>query len=316
MAAARAASVRLYSVDYVLETLTSDPEAYRVIDVTFYATEYERRLHWDLLGGALRRGGARGEPRGAQRGLRLHHARPARPRGPGRGTRRRLGIAAGRPVVLLMSLKMAVPEPYRRYVWSDGLRGSRARRWRRSRSRGPRARDLEGQWLPRAVDAVREFCRRSGAALVVKSREKNRDPRFLRRGRGRVRGDRRRRCIPYTSIELMAIADLCVHFQSGAALEAALAAVPSLSVKVPQSHLRGVSRARGGVRRPRGHAPELRGRGVGRGARGGAGPAAGRYPRRLQDRPGGAAALPRALRGRRRRAQQPPGAGRHRAVDR
>jgi len=49
LAGARAAGVRLYSVDYVLETLTSDPEAYRVLDVTFYATEYQRRLHWDLL---------------------------------------------------------------------------------------------------------------------------------------------------------------------------------------------------------------------------------------------------------------------------
>ncbi len=42
---------------------------------------------------------------------------------------------------------------------------------------------------------------------------------------------------PYTSIELMAIADLCIHFQSGAVLEAAHAGVPSLSVRVPQSHL-------------------------------------------------------------------------------
>ena len=44
---------------------------------------------------------------------------------------------------------------------------------------------------------------------------------------------------PYTSIELMAVADLCVHFQSGAVLEAALAGVPSLSIRVPQTHLEG-----------------------------------------------------------------------------
>ena len=43
---------------------------------------------------------------------------------------------------------------------------------------------------------------------------------------------------PYTSIELMAIADLCVHFQSGAVLEAAFAGVPSLSIAVSQEHLR------------------------------------------------------------------------------
>jgi len=39
--------------------------------------------------------------------------------------------------------------------------------------------------------------------------------------------------------ELLAIADLCIHFQSGAVLEAAFAGVPSLSVVVPQDHLHG-----------------------------------------------------------------------------
>jgi hypothetical protein len=35
----------------------------------------------------------------------------------------------------------------------------------------------------------------------------------------------------------MAVADLCIHFQSGAVLEAAMAGVPSISITVPQSHL-------------------------------------------------------------------------------
>jgi hypothetical protein len=38
---------------------------------------------------------------------------------------------------------------------------------------------------------------------------------------------------PYTSIQLMALADLCIHFQSGAVMEAAFCGVPSLSVKIP-----------------------------------------------------------------------------------
>jgi hypothetical protein len=88
------------------------------------------------------------------------------------------------------------------------------------------------------VISVRDFCRRTGAAFVVKSRAKNRDPRYLRRN---VDPDRFVESddgvFPYTSIELMAIADLCIHFQSGAVLEAAHAGVPSLSVRVPQSHL-------------------------------------------------------------------------------
>src|SRR6185312_3218336 len=34
--------------------------------------------------------------------------------------RRQLGLGPDKPVVLLMSLKMAVPEPRRRFVWGDG----------------------------------------------------------------------------------------------------------------------------------------------------------------------------------------------------
>jgi hypothetical protein len=235
MAAARDASVRLYSVDYVLETLTSDPEAYRVIDVTFYATEYERRLHWDILGerfAAVARDVSL-EARSAVSGSTMLDQLALVDRD---AVRRRFGIAPGRPVVLLMSLKMAVPEPYRRLVWGDGPRMLRIARAAASGQRHLVPEIWKGNGYRDLVEAIRDFCRRSGAVLVVKSREKNRDPRFLRRAAD-VFVESDEAVYPYTSIELMAIADLCVHFQSGAALEAAAASVPSLSVKVPQTHL-------------------------------------------------------------------------------
>ncbi len=237
MVAAREASVRLYSVDYVLETLTSDPEAYRVIDVTFYATEFERRLHWDLLGerfAAVARDVSL-EARSAVSGSTMLDQLTLVDRD---AVRRRLGIAAGRPVVLLMSLKMAVPEPYRRYVWSEGSLLTRAVMATASGHVSLVPEIWKGNGYRDLIDATREFCRRSGAVLVVKSREKNRDPRFLRRSADVFVGSDET-VYPYTSIELMAIADLCIHFQSGAVLEAAATSVPSLSVKVPQPHLHG-----------------------------------------------------------------------------
>ena len=312
MAAARDASVRLYSVDYVLETLTSDPEAYRVIDVTFYATEFERRLHWDLLRerfAAVARAVSL-EARSAVSGSTMLDQLALVDRD---AVRRRLGLAAGRPVVLLMSLKMAVPEPYRRYVWRDGSVLTRAAVATASGHVGLVPEIWKGNGYRDLVAAVRDFCRRSGAALVVKSREKNRDPRFLRRSAD-VFVESDEAVYPYTSIELMAIADLCVHFQSGAVLEAA-AAVGALAQRegAPDAPAR-LSRTRGGVRRPRRHAPALHRDRVGRRARGGAGPVAGPHPRRLQDRSRGPAPLPRALRGRRRRPQQSAGARRHRTA--
>jgi hypothetical protein len=235
MMTAREVSVRLYSVDYVLETLTSDPEAYRVIDVTFYATEFERRLHWELLGGrfaAVARDVSL-EARSAVSGSTMLDQLALVDRD---AVRRRLGIAAGRPVVLVMSLKMAVPEPYRRHVWRDGSALTRAAVAMAHGHVGLVPEIWKGNGYRDLVAAVYDFCRRSGAVLVVKSREKNRDPRFLRRAAD-VFVESDDAVYPYTSIELMAIADLCIHFQSGAALEAAVASVPSLSVKVPQSHL-------------------------------------------------------------------------------
>jgi hypothetical protein len=150
--------------------------------------------------------------------------------------RRRLGIGPDQPVVLFMSLKMAVPEPWRRFVWGSGpalVRAVQAVVQGRT--------DLvpeiwKGNGYRALAQAVRRFCRGVGAALVVKSRKKNQDPRFLR-DVADIFIERDDDVFPYTSIQLMAVADLCIHFQSGAVLEAAMAGVPSISVTVPQSHL-------------------------------------------------------------------------------
>jgi hypothetical protein len=235
IAAIRAAGTRLYSVDYAFETITSDPEGHRLVDVTLYATEYQRQLHRRVLGAGFARvarevdldarSAVVGSPMLDQLALVDRAA-----------VRRHLGLSSAQPVILLMSLKMSVPEPWRRHVWGGGAAATRAAL---ALVRGharlvPEI--LGGNGYRRLMDAARSLARRCGGALVVKSREKNGDPAFVRR-----RAD----CFvgtdvdlqPYASIRLMAIADLCVHFQSGAALEAARAGVPSVSVRVPQSHL-------------------------------------------------------------------------------
>lgn len=229
------AGVRLFSVDYLLETVTSDPEGYRAIDTTFYASEYQRQLHWRLLAGGFAR--LRDEvdlrARSAVCGSTLMDQLALVDR---EAVRRRYGLGARQPVVLLMSLKMAVPDPWRRLVWGRGPAWYRAARalatgraaWAREIVRGHGYRDL--------LEALERLCRRSGAALVVKSREKNEDPPFLARVADVFVYDEQ--IFPYTSMELMAIADLCVHFQSGAVLEAAFCGVPSLSVRVSQEHLK------------------------------------------------------------------------------
>jgi hypothetical protein len=235
--ALRAAGVRLYSIDYILDTIHSRPEAYRVIDRTFYTSEYQRRLHWTILQDRFKlvqeavdlstRSSVCGSTMLDQLDLVDRAA-----------VRRHFGLAPGVPVVLFMSLKMAVPEPWRRYVWGGGPALARTV-MAVARGHAGLVPDIwRGNGYRELIQSVRRFCRRSGAVLVVKSREKNHDPRFLRQAAD-VFVERDDDVFPYTSMQLMAVADLCFHFQSGAVLEAAMACVPSISITVPQSHLHG-----------------------------------------------------------------------------
>ena len=233
--AVRAAGVRLYSVDYIVEALNSRPEAYRLLDRTFYTSEYERSWHWhgspfkedfDALGQSLRsaRSAISGSTMLDQLGLVDREA-----------VRRHLGIGPDKPVVLFMSLKMAVPEPRRRFVWGDGSALTRTAK-AVAHGRADLVPEIwKGNGYRALAQATRRFCDRAGAALVVKSRQKNQDPSFLQ-DVADIFVERDDEVFPYTSIQLMAVADLCIHFQSGAVLEAAMASVPSISVEVPLSN--------------------------------------------------------------------------------
>jgi len=232
--AVRAAGVRLYSVDYIVEALNSRPEAYRLLDRTFYTSEYERSWHWrespfkddfDSLGQSLRfaRSAISGSTMLDQLGLVDRGA-----------VRRQLGVGPDQPVVLFMSLKMAVPEPRRQFLWGGGSALIRTARAVAHGHSGLVPEIWKGNGYRALAQAVRRFCNRTGAALVVKSREKNRDPRFLRKVAD-VFVERDDEVFPYTSIQLMAVADLCIHFQSGAVFEAAMAGVSSINIRVPLS---------------------------------------------------------------------------------
>jgi len=232
--AIRAGGVRLYSVDYGLDTITSDPAGYRVVDVTFYTSEWQRQLHWRVKAeGFARIGDERAlTARSAVVGSTMLDQLATVDRA---AVRKRYGLD-DRPVVLFMTLKMQVPDPWRRLVWGDSPRVWRAAWALATRHAGLVPEILRARGYRDLVEAVRRMCARSGAALVVKSRRKNGDPAFLARVADAFLFDEE--TYPYTSMGLMAVADLCVHFQSAGVLEAAFAGVPSLSVRVPQEHLR------------------------------------------------------------------------------
>jgi hypothetical protein len=232
--AIRAAGVHLYSVSHIFDTAWSDPAGYRLLERTFYVSDYQRDLHWRMYADDFAAVGPRPvlEARSAVTGSpmldQLAAVDPV-------AARRRYDLPEGRPVVVFMSLKMAVPDPWRRLVWGRG-----PRLWRAARAALAGRRDLvpavlHGAHYRDLVAAVRRLCDRAGALLVVKCKGKNDDPPFLRRVADLYVDDRS--VYPYTSLELLSLASLCVHFESGAALEAAFAGVPALSIAVSQAHL-------------------------------------------------------------------------------
>lgn len=85
--------------------------------------------------------------------------------------------------------------------------------------------------LPRLFAAVKGFCERSGAVLVTKSRIKDRPAPIERQLADIFTYDRD--LYPPTILELLSVADLCVHFFSHVSLEAAAVGIPSLSLAPP-----------------------------------------------------------------------------------
>ncbi|HYB70256.1 MAG TPA: hypothetical protein VEH80_06290 [Candidatus Bathyarchaeia archaeon] len=145
-----------------------------------------------------------------------------------REVRHRLGLDRDRPVVVYLPFPMRSNPPtfWLRHVYAPRTRASRALRVLLGRrpEYWPHVRADAGD--RRMLEAIRAFCDREGAALVVKSRVKDEPPGYARRLADRVVGDES--LYPPSILELLSTAALCVHFYSTAVFEAVYAGVPSL----------------------------------------------------------------------------------------
>jgi hypothetical protein len=142
--------------------------------------------------------------------------------------RRRLGLPRDRPIVLYLSfpLRSNPPTFWLRGVFTPSTRLGQAARTLLARRTEywPDVRD--GLNDRRLVEAVRRFCDRTGAALVMKSRLKDPIPRYALRRADRAFYDLSH--YPATILELLSVASLCVHAYSTTVLEAGYCGVPSL----------------------------------------------------------------------------------------
>ena len=145
--------------------------------------------------------------------------------------RRRYGMPADRPVVLWL------PHDYHAYDLWEMLVFRRDWHpryvWQALRRRRTDVLPLLWQGVTHVqfARALRAFCDRNDAFLVVKSRRKDRPGAADRRIADCFTFDRSYH--PPTILELLAVADLCVHVFSVTAMEAAAAGVPGLCLLPP-----------------------------------------------------------------------------------
>lgn len=145
--------------------------------------------------------------------------------------RRRLGLDPERPVVLYIPFQFKSIAP--RTFWLKHI-NPRGRVWQQAAVwlSGDRAYQqyVDGGWSDRGVvRALRGFCDRNGAALIVKGRAKDPVPRYLARCADRVLNDEHD--YPATILELLRISALCcINSFSTVTYEAAYAGVPSVCI--------------------------------------------------------------------------------------
>lgn len=144
--------------------------------------------------------------------------------------RARLGLPPGRPVVTFM------PYPYRsnpNSFWSRWIYAN-PRPWLQAAMIVARGQHrywghVRAGWHDRALArAVRAFCDANGAALLVKYREKDPIPRYVRDAADVVVADPAP--WPPLILETLAVADLAISFYSATVLESAALGVPYLCI--------------------------------------------------------------------------------------
>jgi hypothetical protein len=143
------------------------------------------------------------------------------------------GLPRDRPLVLYLPYptKSAMPRRWLRQVLGGWTRATHAI----NRRLGPPRADR------RIVEALRGFCDRHGAALVVKERVKDPGMPYVRRAAAAMFDESQEAYHPPLILELLRCASLCVHYYSTAALEAVYCGVPSLCI-APEPHEMGLDR--------------------------------------------------------------------------
>ncbi|KAA3646405.1 MAG: hypothetical protein DWQ07_09315 [Chloroflexi bacterium] len=223
--------IKLVSLCHFFETSQQPLEALTYFDKTLYMSEYARELHYELHGAPRQLAEDIYGHLGAVVGAPLFD--PICGSNPDQ-IRKALDIPAGKKVVLFSSPVLSALTPWRFAVWREPSRWTRTKNAVKQGNWGYLPEIWTGNSFKDTVAAVRDFCDRQEAYLIVKSRVKQEDPDYLIRAADLYLDGSEDRYYPiFTTYELLAVADLCVTVMSMTAPEAVAAGVPVLNIYVP-----------------------------------------------------------------------------------
>lgn len=227
----RQSGLQLASITHLWEVLNEPAEMFETVDTVLYWSEAQQEMHQRISAQVSPE--ITPTPKATFTvGSTMFDQLALIDRG---AVRKRLGVRPGQKIVLFFSLKMGTGDP-----WRSAIMGNQSKLKRSLTA------VLAGhpEWIPGIFQghgshplfqAVRQFCDRNRAFLVVKSKAKNADPDYIRTGADAFCFDETD--YPYTSLELMAVADLVIHFGSAAVFEAAFTKTPSISITLPHEHV-------------------------------------------------------------------------------
>ena len=142
--------------------------------------------------------------------------------------KKKYGLPSNKPIVIFLSLGLTT-KLWRRYVFGApnslyNLYGAiRCRKWRLLKFLGssPRQHDI--------IRTIKDWCHANNAVFVVKSRAKQNEPDYLMKQADHFITDTSN-WYPYSTLELISIADLVINFNSTSLLESAACNVFNISI--------------------------------------------------------------------------------------
>ncbi len=233
---ARKNGVKVISLAHFYENAMRLPESLNYFDKTYYLSQFAVDTHFQLYSNGSvsameKMYGGRYEAIGSPMFDQLKNIDQ-------NDSRDEFGIPQGKRVVLFFAPAISPETRWRFRVWGQGSKIKRIQR----AIKGGKWNDLPDAifvpTLEEIIDAVRGFCERNNAILIIKSRGKQRDGEYFKEKADLYLSGEEDTYYPvFTSYKLLAIADLCIGVMSMSALEAVAMQVPVWNIYVPSAEL-------------------------------------------------------------------------------